>query len=117
MPQILIVEDEPRVAAFLDKGLRKNGFVTQIAVDGQQALEQLNSDDYDLVLLDLALPKIDGWEVLHQLQLKGNPCPVIVLSATSENPELVMQAGATDFFSKPFRFQELLNAVSAQLKD
>lgn len=117
MSRILIVEDEPRIAAFIEKGLRKYGFETQIAVEGQQALEQVSSGNFDLMLLDLGLPKINGWDVLRELRQQGNPCPVIVISATSEASETVLEAGATGFFTKPFRFLELLDAVNAQLKD
>ena len=115
MSRILIVEDEQRLAAFVEKGLRQNGFTTQIAADGQQALEAVRSQTFNLMILDLGLPKIDGWDVLKALQSLGNSPPVIVVTAQTDVREAALQAGASDHLAKPFRFQDLLTAVKAQL--
>jgi two-component system, OmpR family, copper resistance phosphate regulon response regulator CusR len=115
MGSILIVEDEQRLAAFVEKGLRQSGFQTQVTADGQQALQEMKSQAFDLVLLDLGLPKVDGWEVLEELKRLGNPHPVIVMTAQTDAQMAVLQAGANDYLPKPFRFKDLLSAVKAQL--
>lgn len=117
MNRILIVEDEARLAAFVEKGLRKNGFQTTIAEDGEQAILQTESGDFDLVLLDLGLPIKDGWTVLRELRNKGKAYPVIIVTANSDdgNKVAAMKAGANDFLTKPFRFKDLLQAVMTHL--
>lgn len=115
MYQILIVEDEHRLAAFVEKGLRKNGFMTQVAPDGQQALEEVQSQSFDLMILDLGLPKVDGWSLLKQLRELGNTLPVVVMTATTDVRDQVLQAGANAYLAKPFRFQELLDSVNRHL--
>ena len=117
MNRILIVEDEARLAAFVEKGLRRSGFKTTIAEDGEQAIRQAESGDFDLVLLDLGLPIKDGWTVLRELRDKGKAYPVIVVTAHSDdrNKGAVMKAGANDYVTKPFRFKDLLSRVVAHL--
>ena len=117
MNKILIVEDEARLAAFVEKGLRKSGFQTTVAEDGEQAINKVESSDFDLVLLDLGLPIKDGWTVLRELRSKGKLYPVIVVTAHSDdrNKGAAMKAGANDYMTKPFRFKDLLQRVVAQL--
>lgn len=117
MKQILIAEDEPRIAAFLEKGFRKYGFTVAIAADGQQALQRIKQSGFDLLLLDLGLPCIDGWTVLQELRQQGKQCPIIVLTAQEgeELKAIALQLGANDFVTKPLRFSELLSRVQTQL--
>lgn len=106
---ILIVEDEPRIAAFLEKGLQKNGFSTAIANNGEQALEMAQSHHFDLLLLDLGLPIKDGWTVLKELHNQGKYIPVIVVTACDDlNSKSYL---VEDYIIKPFRFQSLLEKV------
>jgi two-component system, OmpR family, copper resistance phosphate regulon response regulator CusR len=118
MMQILIVEDEARLAAFVEKGLRKNGFNTSIAADGEQAIHVAKSSDFDLMLLDLKLPLKDGWTVLRELRSHGKGFPVIIVtSLTDERDRLAaLQAGANDYITKPFSFKDLLTRVRKHLE-
>jgi two-component system, OmpR family, copper resistance phosphate regulon response regulator CusR len=118
VPRILIAEDETRLAAFLEKGLRKSGFETVVAEDGQAALEMAQSDDYALLLLDIGLPLKDGWVVLQELRRHGQLLPVIVVTAFSDDRKraTAMAAGANDYITKPFRFKELLQRIHQQLQ-
>jgi DNA-binding response OmpR family regulator len=116
MCQILIAEDEARVAAFIEKGLRKNGFSTAIAEDGQQALRMAEDGNFALLLLDLGLPIKDGWSVLRELRQNGGHLPIIIVTAVNaENRKVALQSGANDFVTKPFRFSDLLEKVKTHL--
>ncbi|NET32129.1 MAG: response regulator [Cyanothece sp. SIO1E1] len=113
---ILIVEDEPRIAAFIEKGLRRNGFNTAIASDGHSAVQQVLNQKYDLMLLDIGLPGKDGWAVLDEIQQQGKTIPTIVVSARNGN--LLMEGfkrGVRDYVSKPFKFTDLLNSIQLHL--
>ncbi|MGF1601776.1 MAG: response regulator transcription factor [Thermosynechococcaceae cyanobacterium] len=112
---ILIVEDERRLAAFVEKGLRQSGFRTQVIADGQQALREIKSRSFDLMILDLGLPNVDGWSVLKELKRLGNPPPVIVMTAETDARKTALEAGANDYLAKPFRFQDLLASVKIQV--
>jgi DNA-binding response OmpR family regulator len=116
--RILIVEDEPRLVSFLEKGLRANGFVTAVAADGATALAKADAEEFDLVLLDLGLPDIDGLEVLAELRRRGIGLPVLALTAREELDDKVrgLNAGADDYVTKPFRFDELLARIRARLR-
>ena len=118
MSNILIVEDEERIAAFLDKGLRSNGFTTVVAPTGEQALARLRSDRFDLVILDIGLPGIDGHEVLQELRSWNPAIQVVMLTARDEVDDTVhgLEGGADDYITKPFRFEELLARVRARLR-
>jgi two-component system, OmpR family, copper resistance phosphate regulon response regulator CusR len=113
MNRILIAEDEPRVAAFLEKGLCKNGFVTVIAENGQRALQIAANEEINLLLLDLRMPIKNGWEVLDELRDQGVNFPVIIMTAFDDdkNRLLAMQKGASDYVTKPFQFRDLLEKV------
>jgi two-component system response regulator QseB len=117
--RILIVEDEPRLASFLEKGLRSNGFVTTVAEDGEKASLMARDDDFDLLVLDLGLPGKDGTEVLRELRAAGQRMPVIILTARDDVSDKVggLEGGADDYVTKPFRFEELLARVRARLRD
>jgi two-component system response regulator QseB len=117
--RILIAEDEPRLASFLDKGLRSNGFVTTLAENGARATALAHDDDFDLLVLDLGLPGKDGTDVLRDLRASGQRMPVIILTARDDVNDKVggLEGGADDYVTKPFRFEELLARVRARLRD
>lgn len=118
MSQILIVEDEGRIASFLEKGLRANGFATTVATQGDAALAILRSGDIDLVILDLGLPGMDGFDVLRELRSWDRETPVVILTARDDVTNTVtgFDVGADDYVTKPFRFEELLARVRARLR-
>jgi two-component system response regulator QseB len=118
MNRILIAEDEPRIAAFLEKGLKANGFTTTVVEDGNDAISCVQTEDFDIVILDLGLPGKDGWAVLEELRGQGEQLPVIVLTARDEVKDTVaaLEGGANDYITKPFRFEELLARVRVQLR-
>jgi DNA-binding response OmpR family regulator len=119
MRRILIAEDEPRIAAFLEKGLRANGFTTTVTDDGRDALDLADSDDFDLLILDIGLPGEDGFTVLRELRRRGRRLPVVILTARQSVEDTVagLEGGADDYVPKPFRFEELLARVRARLRD
>lgn len=119
MTRILIVEDEPRIAAFVSRGLEAAGYTTVIAEDGAEGLERALGRDIDLVLLDVGLPTMDGFEVLRQLRANGSGVPVIMLTARSSTRDTVegLDAGASDYVAKPFPFEELLARVRSRLRE
>jgi DNA-binding response OmpR family regulator len=117
--RILIAEDEERIASFIEKGLRANGFTTTIAADGHQAIALARSGDFDLVILDLGLPGKDGSDVLRELREWDRRTPVLILSARDNMTDKVsgLEAGADDYVTKPFSFEELLARVRVRLRD
>ena len=119
MNRILIAEDEPRLASFLEKGLRANGFVTTIVADGIAASTMARDDEFDLLVLDLGLPGRDGTVVLRELRAAGQRMPVVILTARDDVSDKVagLEGGADDYVTKPFRFEELLARVRARLRD
>lgn len=119
MRRILIAEDEARIASFLEKGLRANGFVTTVAADGRDALDLADSKEFDLLILDVGLPGLDGFGVLRELRARGRRLPVLILTARDSVEDTVagLEAGADDYVSKPFRFEELLARVRARLRE
>jgi two-component system, OmpR family, response regulator len=118
MNRILIAEDEARLASFLEKGLRANGFVTTVAPDGPTALALASDEDFDLLILDLGLPGLDGMTILRTLRAQGRRMPVVILSARDDVADKVagLEHGADDYVAKPFRFEELLARVRVRLR-
>lgn len=118
MNHILIIEDEPRIVAFLEKGLRAKGFSTTCAGNGKTALELALGDEVDLIILDLGLPDCDGMTLLEELRGQGLNQPIIILTARDDIYDKVagFEAGADDYVTKPFRFEELLARVRARLR-
>jgi len=118
MTKILIAEDEDRITSFLEKGLRANGFTTEVAPTGDEALRRARSEDFDLLILDLGLPGKDGIDVLRELRGEGRPLPVVILSARDRIGDTVsgLDWGADDYITKPFRFDELLARVRVRLR-
>jgi CheY-like chemotaxis protein len=118
VPRILIAEDDPLISGFLEKGLRANGYSTQVVDDGEQAARVGLVGDYDLLILDLVLPRRDGFQVLQELRAKGKDLPVVVVTARPELRDRVacLNAGANDYLTKPFRFERLLARMRELLR-
>ena len=116
--RILVIEDEPRILAFLSRGLQAEGFLVDGAGDGPAGLTRALAGRYDLVVLDLLLPRLGGLDVLRQLQRKRPELPVVIVSARSDLPTKLrgFGLGASDYVAKPFSFDELLARVRAQLR-
>jgi DNA-binding response OmpR family regulator len=116
--RILVIEDEPRILAFLARGLEAEGFAVDGASDGVVGVAQASQRTYDLVILDLLLPKVDGLSVLRALQTENPGLPVVIVSARSDLETKLrgFRLGACDYVSKPFSFDELLARVRAQLR-
>lgn len=117
MNKILIAEDEVRLAAFIEKGLRKNGFLTAVASDGAQVLQMVRNEEFQLLLLDLSLPIKDGWCVLQELRSQDQALPIIIVTAMHDerNHTTAFKLGANDYVNKPFRFSELLEKIKSYL--
>jgi DNA-binding response OmpR family regulator len=118
LSRILIVEDEERIASFVEKGLRANGFATTVASDGDAGVAMARSGRYDLLILDIGLPGIDGFQVLRELRETGSAVPVVILTARDSVQDTVagLEGGADDYITKPFRFEELLARVRVRLR-
>lgn len=119
MNRILIAEDEPGIATFLEKGLRAEGFTTLVVDEGSAAAAIARDRDFDLLILDLGLPVLDGHKVLSEMRTRGERMPVIILTARQGVGDTVrgLEGGADDYVTKPFRFEELLARVRARLRD
>ena len=119
MTRILIAEDEPRLAAFLDKGLRAQGFTTTVVADGTEASAIAQDEEFDLLVLDLGLPGKQGAEVLRDMRLAGQRMPVLILTARDDIDSTVagLEGGADDYVTKPFKFEELLARIRARLRE
>jgi two-component system copper resistance phosphate regulon response regulator CusR len=107
---VLIVEDEQKIAAFIRRGLMEHGFVVDVASDGEQGLEYALGRKMDLIILDVLLPKRDGWSLVTELRKAGVHTPVLFLTARDSVPDRVkgFDLGADDYLTKPFHFSELL---------
>jgi DNA-binding response OmpR family regulator len=115
--RILIAEDDPLVASFVEKGLRANGFSTFLARDGGQAQHLALTDEFDLLILDMGLPEHEGFHVLQELRARGKKLPVLVLTGRSERDVVMcLKAGADDYMTKPFHFEELIARVRTRLR-
>ncbi len=116
--KILIVEDEQKTGDYLKQGLSEAGFVADLARDGVDGLHLALTDDYDLVVLDVMLPKLDGWQVLREIRQRSKHMPVLFLTARDQVEDRVkgLEFGADDYLVKPFAFSELLARVRALLR-
>lgn len=114
---ILVIEDEIKIADFVISGLQQAGFETNHAADGASGLDAILQGQYDLVVLDVMLPKMNGIEVLQQVRLQGNHTPIIILSAKSELPDRLtaFAHGVDDYLPKPFFVEELIARIKAML--
>ncbi|WP_159500371.1 response regulator transcription factor [Microbacterium sp. 18062] len=117
MASILIADDEARISGFIDKGLRSAGFATRVATTGTEALRLAQTGEFDLLVLDVNLPEMDGFEVLEQLRGSGSRLPVIMLTARVELEDTVagLEGGADDYLGKPFRFDELVARIRLRM--
>lgn len=117
MSRVLIAEDEPRIAAFIEKGLRAHGFTTAVVGDGVSARDRARSGEFDLLVLDIGLPGMDGFAVLRALRAERCLIPVVVLTARDSVQDTVagLEGGADDYMPKPFRFEELLARIRLRL--
>ncbi|MCT2088061.1 response regulator transcription factor [Micrococcus terreus] len=118
MNQILMIEDEPRISAFVSKGLKAEGFATTVATTGREGLVLALTGGFELVILDLGLPDIDGFEVLQRIRAQDQELPVIILTARTSADDTVtgLTSGADDYMPKPFRFAELVARVRLRLR-
>jgi two-component system copper resistance phosphate regulon response regulator CusR len=116
--KILIVEDEPKTASYLKKGLEESGFVADLAQNGEDGLHLAQEGNYDIIILDVMLPIRDGWSVMAELQRRGIRTPVLFLTARDAVQDRVkgLELGADDYLVKPFAFSELLARVRTMLR-
>ncbi|HXV21083.1 MAG TPA: response regulator transcription factor [Desulfuromonadales bacterium] len=116
--RILVVEDEKKVASFIKRGLEEESFSVDMAYDGEEGLSMAEATPYDLILMDLMLPKMDGLAVIKELRSKGNKAPVLCLTAKDTVEDIVsgLDSGSDDYLTKPFAFAELVARVRALLR-
>jgi two-component system copper resistance phosphate regulon response regulator CusR len=116
--KLLIVEDEAKTASFLKQGFSEAGFVVSVAADGAEGRREIESAGFDLIVLDIMLPGVDGWETLRWLRGAGVGTPVLLLTARDDVADRVrgLELGADDYLVKPFAFSELLARVRTILR-
>lgn len=112
---MLVAEDDEGLRSVLERGLRENGYVVDVTVDGEQALRYLDSYDYEVAIIDWRMPKVTGLEVIQQLRRRGSSLPVLMLTArdTARDRVTGLDEGADDYLIKPFDFAELLARIRA----
>jgi DNA-binding response OmpR family regulator len=117
--RILIVEDEPNVLAFIEQGLKEEGYAVDTATDGELALDFAQTYPYDIIILDVLLPKADGRRVAQTLRAQGIRTPIIMLTALDDIDDKIagLDSGANDYLVKPFVFRELLARIRAQTRN
>lgn len=119
MPRVLVVEDEVNVSSFIRKGLEEDGYTVDVAFDGAMGLNLALTREYDIILLDVVLPQLNGLEICRKIRERhGYTVPVIMLTALSTSDDIVngLDIGADDYIAKPFRFKELLARVNSALR-
>jgi two-component system, OmpR family, copper resistance phosphate regulon response regulator CusR len=116
--RLLVIEDEKKTATFLAKGLREAQFAVELATDGETGLERARTGNFDLLIIDIMLPKKDGWDVVAELRHAGILTPVVFLTARDSVRDRVkgLEIGADDYLVKPFAFSELLARVRSVLR-
>lgn len=118
MSRILIIEDEHRISSFISKGLKSHGFTPTVVTDGISGNDYALTGDFDLVVLDIGLPGMDGFTILDRLSTERPELPVIVLTARDSVTDTVaaLEGGAADYMSKPFKFDELIARIRLRLR-
>jgi len=113
--KILVVEDDRKVAGFIEQGLKEEGYVVDVAPDGDEATMLAHVYDYDVILLDVVLPKKNGFQVAAELRREGRNTPILMLTSRDSTEDVVrgLDAGADDYLAKPFKFDELLARIRA----
>ncbi len=116
--RILVIEDEKKIADFIRRGLREEGYTVEVAEDGETGYELAGTSDFDLILMDVMLPKIDGVTLTRKLREEGTRTPILMLTAKSALQDKVsgLDSGADDYLTKPFAFEELLARIRAILR-
>ena len=114
----LIVEDDPRISRLLDQGMREEGYQTLVLADGVSGLDAAMSGEFEVVVLDLMLPRLDGFEVARQLRRSGNRTPIVILTARDSDADIIrgLDLGADEYLTKPFSFDVFLAKVRAVLR-
>jgi len=116
--KILLVEDDRKVAGFIEQGLREEGYVVDLARDGDEATTMAHVNDYDVILLDVVLPKKNGFQIAAELRREGRTVPILMLTSRDATEDVVrgLDAGADDYLAKPFQFDELVARIRALLR-
>lgn len=116
--RVLVVEDDRKVAGFIEQGLQEEGYAVDVAADGDAATILAHVNDYDVILLDVVLPKKNGFQVALELRREGRTTPILMLTSRDAVEDVVrgLDAGADDYLAKPFRFDELLARIRALLR-
>ncbi len=116
--KILLVEDDRKVAGFIEQGLREEGYVVDLARDGDEATTMAHVNDYDAILLDVVLPKKNGFQIAAELRREGRTAPIMMLTSRDATEDVVrgLDAGADDYLAKPFQFDELVARIRALLR-
>jgi len=117
--RILLVEDEQKTGDYLKQGLSEAGYITDWVTDGLSGKHQALSEEYDLIILDVMLPKLDGWNIINDIRKSGKTMPILFLSARDQIEDRVkgLELGADDYLVKPFAFAELLARIKTQQKE
>src|SRR5438309_1550932 len=108
--RILVVEDEHRIAQALKEGLEQESYAVDVAYDGEEGYDTATSDEYDLIILDVMMPRMNGYEVVKKLRADGDHTPILMLTAKDQSRDVVsgLDSGADDYLPKPFSFEVLL---------
>jgi DNA-binding response OmpR family regulator len=116
--RILLVEDEKKMSSFIQRGLKEEGYAVDAAYDGEEGWEHASSNDYDVIVLDLMIPKIGGMELCGKIRQQGNKTPILMLTARDSVEDKIrgLDQGADDYLTKPFAFDELLARIRALLR-
>lgn len=116
--RILVVEDEHRIAQAIKEGLEQETYAVDVAYDGEEGYNFASVEEYDLIIMDVMMPEMDGFEVVKKLRTAGTHTPVIMLTAKDQNKDIVngLDSGADDYLAKPFSFEELLARIRALLR-
>lgn len=116
--RILLVEDEKKVASFIERGLKEQRYAVDVAHDGSAGSVMASVNEYDLIILDVMLPEMDGFSLCREICLKKNNAPILMLTARDKLSDKVrgLEGGADDYLTKPFEFEELLARVAALLR-